>query len=59
MVGGGLWGRLLRGGDLVLKKGFAGAHEGVPEGSKVCAIAGFLGENISAVNVACNVFDLD
>ena len=54
-----MWGRLLREGDLVLKKGFAEAHEGVPEGPKVGAIAGLLGENVSAVNVACNVFDLD
>ena len=59
VLGGGLWGRLLREGDLALKEGFDGAHEGVSEGPKVGAIAEFLGENISAVDVSGNMFDLD
>ena len=59
VIGGGLWVRPQREGNLALKEGFTGAHEGVSEGPKVGAIAEFLGENVSAVNVANNVFNLD
>ena len=45
VVGGGLWGHPLREGDLALKEGFDGAHEGVSEGPKVGAIAELLVEN--------------
>ena len=44
---------------MALKGGFAGAHEGFSEGLKVGAISEFLGENVSAVDVSGNVFDLD
>ena len=44
---------------MALKEGFAGANELVPEGPKVGAIADFLGENISVVDIAGNVFNLD
>ena len=59
VIGGRLWSRPLREGDLALKEGFSGAHEGVSESPKVGAIAEFLGENDNAVDVAGNVFDLD
>ena len=59
MISGGLWGCVLKEGNLALEDGFAGAYEGVSEGPKVGAIAEFLGENVSAVDVAGNVFDLD
>ena len=59
MIGSGLWCRLLGESDLVLKEVFAGAHEGVRESPKVGAIAEFIGENISAVDVSGNIFDLN
>ena len=42
-----------------LKEVFTGSHEGVSEGKKVGAIAEFLGEHVSSVDGAGNVFDLD
>ena len=54
-----LWNCLLWECDLALKEGLVGAHEWVPKGPKVGAIAEFLGENFSAVDVAGNVFYLD
>ena len=59
MIGSLLWSCLLGQFDLALKEGFAGANELVPEGPKVGAIADFLGENISVVDIAGNVFYLD
>ena len=59
VIDGGLRSHPPSEGDLALKEGFTGAHEGVFEGLKVGAIAEFLGENVSAVNVAGKVFDLD
>ena len=54
-----MWIYLLGEGDLELKEGFAGAHEGVSEGPKVGAIVEFFGENVSAVDVGGSVFGFD
>ena len=59
VIGRGLWSCLLGEGNFARKEGFAGSHEGVSEGLKVGSIAEFLGENVSAVDVARNMFDLD
>ena len=54
-----MWGRPLREFNLALKEIFSRAHEGVSEGPGVGDIAEFLGENISAVDIARKLFDLD
>ena len=43
---------------MTLKEGFTGAHEQVPDGPKVGAIAELLGKNVRAVDFAGNVFYL-
>ena len=59
VIGSGIWSRLLGEVDLTMREGLAGTPERFSEGPKVGAIAEFLGENFSTVDVAINVFDLD